>query len=87
MLQLKDRQLPFCLLLVMFLQRSFEKRMKMFLGWGQGSETFSGSQCVSVLWEVSIVKEVVLKCWLKVLPRTRWLVRRPNSHCSHRNHA
>lgn len=28
--------------------------MEMFLGWGQGSETFSESQCVSVLWEVSI---------------------------------
>lgn len=56
MLQLKDRQLSFCSLLVMFLQRRFGKKMEMFLGWGQGSETFSVSQCVSVLWEVSIVK-------------------------------
>lgn len=40
----------------MFLQWRLGGRMEMFLGWGQGSEIFSESQCISILWEVSIIK-------------------------------
>ena len=48
MLESKDKQLSFSSLIGMSLQRRFRGRMEMFGVGGQGSETFSESQCISV---------------------------------------